>query len=94
MAEVEDTDLESPSCRFCVSWYTLNVAYVGVGLLISSWNEHRIPGKLSREIYYIQCCMQKALLVNLQTLLWDFLITNDNEVSTYAVRCLLLAVYS
>ena len=45
MSEVGALNIDNPSDRFCTSWYTLNVANVGVSLFISSWNEHRIPGE-------------------------------------------------
>ena len=45
MMENGDIFMDDQMCKFCVSWYTLRVANVGIGLLISSWNEHPIPSK-------------------------------------------------
>ena len=37
-------DIDAKTHQFCVSWFTLHVANVGVSLAVRSWNEHRIPG--------------------------------------------------
>ena len=37
--------LDDELCKYCVSWYTLHVADVGVGLFLAAWNEHPIPCK-------------------------------------------------
>ena len=31
--------------KFCVSWFTSRVADIGIKQVISSWNNHAIPGK-------------------------------------------------
>ena len=46
MCENGELNIDDPSDRFCVSWFTLRVANVGIKLFVSSWNEHRIPGTL------------------------------------------------
>ena len=50
MMENGDISMNDQMCRFSVSWYTLRVANIGIGLLISSWNEHPIPSK--HKLYY------------------------------------------
>ena len=35
-----DDDLD----KFCVSWFTIKVAAVGIELFVAAWNEHPIPG--------------------------------------------------
>ena len=42
MMENGEISLDDQMCKFCVSWYTLRVANIGISLLISSWNEHPI----------------------------------------------------
>ena len=32
--------------KFCVSWFTSRVADIGIKQVISSWNNHAIPGKI------------------------------------------------
>ena len=43
MMENGDISLDDQMWRFCVSWYTVHVPNVGIGLLIFSWNNHFIP---------------------------------------------------
>lgn len=31
--------------KFCVSWFTPRIAGIGIQQVISSWNNHAIPGK-------------------------------------------------
>ena len=31
--------------KFCVSWFTSRIADIGIQQVISSWNNHAIPGK-------------------------------------------------
>ena len=40
-----DFDIDAPTHKFCVSWFTLQVAQVGTTLFVQSWNEHPIPSK-------------------------------------------------
>ena len=35
-----DDDLD----KFCVSWFTIKVAAVGIELSVAAWNKHPIPG--------------------------------------------------
>ena len=53
MTEDGDIAIDDPMYRFCVSWYTIRVANVGIGLLVSSWNEHRIPCKFLFYLYHL-----------------------------------------
>ena len=45
MMEQGQISLDDELCKYCVSWYTLRVANVGIGLLLAAWNEHPIPCK-------------------------------------------------
>lgn len=47
MMERGQISLDDELCKYCVSWYTLRVANIGVSLLLAAWNEHPIPGKTS-----------------------------------------------
>lgn len=47
MMEHAQISLDDELCKYCVSWYTLRVANIGVSLLLAAWNEHPIPGKTS-----------------------------------------------
>ena len=47
MREGGDFSLDDDHERFCVSWFSIEVAAVGIQLFVSSWSEHPIPGKLS-----------------------------------------------
>ena len=40
-----DFDIDAPLHKFCVSWFTLQVAQKGTTLFVQSWNEHPIPSK-------------------------------------------------
>ncbi len=44
MEENGDFDMECPIQKYCVSWFTIRVCAVGTKLVVSSWNEHTIPG--------------------------------------------------
>ena len=46
MEENAVIDMDSPVHvhKFCVSWFTLRVANAGISLVVTSWNEHCIPG--------------------------------------------------
>ena len=39
--------MDDPTDLYCMSWFSIQVANVGVSLFISSWNQHPIPSKLS-----------------------------------------------
>lgn len=45
MLDQGDISTDDQQCRFCISWFTLRVANIGLNLLVSSWNEHPIPSK-------------------------------------------------
>ena len=53
MTEDGDIAIDDPMYRFCVSWYIIRVANLGIGLLVSSWNEHRIPRKYLFYLYHL-----------------------------------------
>ena len=44
MVENGDINMDDSMHKFCVSWFTIQVANVGVVLLIRAWNNHTIPG--------------------------------------------------
>ena len=44
MMESGDFSLDNDSDKFCVSWFAIKVAAVGIELFVASWNEHPIPG--------------------------------------------------
>ena len=44
MLENGDFNLDDDMDKYCVSWYAINVAAVGIELFVTSWNEHPIPG--------------------------------------------------
>lgn len=37
-------DISDENVRFCVSWFTCEVAKVGMSRFVESWNHHRIKG--------------------------------------------------
>lgn len=43
MMECGDFSLDNDMEKYCVSWFTIHTAAVGVELFVSSWNEHPIP---------------------------------------------------
>ena len=45
MEENGDFSMDSMVHRYCVSWFSLNVAVVGIKYFIGAWNRHYIPGK-------------------------------------------------
>lgn len=45
MEENDEIDMDNDHVKFCVSWFCIQVANVGTKSFVSSWNEHRIPGK-------------------------------------------------
>ncbi len=46
MTERGEISADDPLCQSCVSWFTINVANVGVTLFVNAWNNHPIPGGL------------------------------------------------
>ncbi len=44
MDENGEISLDSKVDKYCISWFTINVANAGVSLFLSAWNEHTIPG--------------------------------------------------
>ena len=43
MMESGNFSLDDDWDKFCVSWFAIKVAAVGIELFIASWNEHPIP---------------------------------------------------
>ena len=37
--------MDAPIDQYCTSWFSIQVANVGVSLFMSSWNQHPIPSK-------------------------------------------------
>lgn len=46
MIENADINIDNSLHLFCVSWFAIKVASVGVELFRRAWNHHPIPGKL------------------------------------------------
>ena len=44
MMENRDFSLDDDLDKFCVSWFAIKVAAVGIAVFVASWNEHSIPG--------------------------------------------------
>ena len=44
MMENRDFSLDDDLDKFCVSWFAIKVAAVGIAVFVASWNEHPIPG--------------------------------------------------
>lgn len=44
MQENQQFNLDNEMHKFCVSWFAIRVAAVGMDLFVKSWNEHPIPG--------------------------------------------------
>ena len=46
MEEEGLVDMDSPTDKSCVLWFTLRVANAGATQAVQAWNEHPIPGML------------------------------------------------
>ena len=46
MVDNEEISLDNSLHLFCISWFTIKVAFVGANLFVNSWNHHSIPGNL------------------------------------------------
>ena len=44
MQEQQKFNLDDQMDKYCVSWFAIQVAKVGMDLFVMSWNEHPIPG--------------------------------------------------
>lgn len=44
LMEAGEIDIDNSLHVFCVSWFTVKVAFVGINLFFKSWNNHPIPG--------------------------------------------------
>ena len=42
----KEFNCDNPVDLFCVSWVAIRVSTAGATLLVHSWNEHMIPGKI------------------------------------------------
>lgn len=56
-------DMSSELIQFCVSWFTCEVAKVGMRRFVESWNAHKIKGTLELETVpcLISCCPPSVL---------------------------------
>ena len=67
MMESGDFSLDNDCDKFCVSWFAIKVAAVGIELFVASWNEHPIPGmKLINPLKFL------TIHCSLMTLDWPF----------------------
>lgn len=48
MMESGEFSMDDERDKFCVSWFAIKVAAVGIELFVASWNEHPIPGMTFR----------------------------------------------
>ena len=46
MVKREEIFMDSATTRFCVSWFTVQVANEAITMFITSWNLHPVPGML------------------------------------------------
>ena len=51
MLDSGDFSLDREMHKFCVSWFTVQVASSGIELFVAAWNNHPIPGKNLRNYY-------------------------------------------
>ena len=57
MEKEGDFDGDVDTHKFCISWFSLQVANVGTTLAVKAWNEHRIPGILALTVLlYVHVC--------------------------------------
>ena len=47
MDNAREKDMKSEAFRFCVSFVSCIVANDGLQIVILSWNQHSIPGKIN-----------------------------------------------
>uniref|UniRef100_A0A1X7TFZ7 Uncharacterized protein n=1 Tax=Amphimedon queenslandica TaxID=400682 RepID=A0A1X7TFZ7_AMPQE len=45
MLEIGHKNLDDASQKYCISWYSLQVASAGSSMVVAAWNCHPIPGK-------------------------------------------------
>jgi len=45
MLEKGEISTDDPVCRYCISWFIIQVANSGVSIFLSAWNEHPIAGE-------------------------------------------------
>ena len=44
LEETGDIDMDCSHTKYCVSWYTIEVANIGTNMAVQAWNNYRIPG--------------------------------------------------
>ena len=44
MLEKGDFSLDAEWHKFCVSWFAIQVASIGIEMFVAAWNDHSIPG--------------------------------------------------
>ena len=59
MVESGDLSLDSELTQYCVSWFGVHVAGVGISLFVHSWNEHPIPGRPTQ----LYACMHAHIII-------------------------------
>ena len=53
MDNAREIDMENEAFRFCVSFVSCIVANHGLQIVILSWNQHPIPGKINGTVYTV-----------------------------------------
>ena len=53
MDNAREIDMENEEFRFCVSFVSRIVANHGLQIVILSWNQHPIPGKINCTVYTV-----------------------------------------
>ena len=56
MVENGAVDMENDVHKFCVSFISCQVAYVGLKRFVESWNHHTIPGRCCYECRPLRMC--------------------------------------
>ena len=46
---------DTPHCMYCTSWFTIQVATIGIQRFLQAWNNHPIPGTIA--FVYIHVCV-------------------------------------